>query len=188
MAKETFSHAPEDPDQINRNKKEALMKEIDERLESELISKGEEFYVLYKLLDSEDLAPKNPNLDIYGLRTLFTKERANDSFGFYYEDGGWHTADVSRWGPYPNDTIYNPGNLHRDLSFDESFETQNFLEAYDQYQGVRYELTEDTVDAPQFEDTDAEDVAHFIDQFRREYAEHKRGEEGESSEVNSKIS
>lgn len=186
MAQETFSHEPEiGPPEPKEGEKEALKNEIDK---TTLLSKGEEFYVLYKLLDSEGLAPINPNCDIYELRRPFTKERAQNHFGFYYENGGWHTADVSRWGPYPTGVLYNPGNLHRDLSIDETFETQNFLEAYDQYQGIRYELAEDTGDAPQFEDTDVEDVAHFIDQFRREYAEHKRGEEGESSEVNSKIS
>jgi hypothetical protein len=148
---EQMSEKPAQKEMLSiRKQLDSLHNEIEmtpKQMEEIALKKGEEFYVLWKLLHNAKLAqhriPENElnkmhKLSAESIRTLFTKERAQN-FGFYYsqEKKAWYTVDVSE-------------NIDRDygLNFlkygmDEKQNTPNFLEAFDKKEGIRTEILDD---------------------------------------------
>jgi len=106
------------------------IRELEEKNDELAIQRGEEFFVLYRLLRKNGLNAK-PNWEIDRIREQFTWERGSELFGFFYTNNKWHTNDSTL-----------------DFGMAETFKTNNFLEAYDQEKGVKYEITEHNKDFP----------------------------------------
>lgn len=120
--------------------------------EREKIARGEEFYVLYRLLEDHGLRV-DPLWDIYALRQQFKDFRGEKKFGFGFdeEENEWFSIDMNGENEY--------------------FHTSNFIEAYDKIEGLKHELVVDTSDAP--EEIDTQIVANSISNSRKFYQEWK---------------
>lgn len=113
--------------------------------------KNGDWFVLYFLLkDRGFYVDHRWNID--DLNARFTEQKGKEHFGFYFKDGAWYTIDVA--------------------GVDEKHDSPSFLKAFEQTEGISYELLQDIQDAAPYAQHGKAVVSH-VESLRKEYWEFK---------------